>query len=218
MKSKRTSMIIAGIFITVGLIIGLGISSSLNIFTHGYSQDIKVSKESIDILSKINQAMSEVAAAVRPAVVNITSTKTVHMRGTPSPFFDDPFFREFFGNPFRGQERPRDFKQSGLGSGVIVAKDGYILTNNHVIKDADDIKVRLSDKRILKGKVVGTDPKTDLAVVKIAADNLPFLKFGDSDQLKVGDTVIAIGVPFGLTQTVTSGIISAKGRADVGLA
>ncbi|MDD5170791.1 MAG: Do family serine endopeptidase, partial [Syntrophales bacterium] len=82
----------------------------------------------------------------------------------------------------------------------------------------DDIKVRLSDKRILKGKVVGTDPITDLAVVKIAADNLPFLKFGDSDQLKVGDTVIAIGVPFGLTQTVTSGIISAKGRADVGLA
>jgi len=218
MKTNKKTMFIAISFITEGLIAGLVLSSSLNLFTNGYTQDIKISKESIDILSRMNLAMSEVAAAVKPAVVNISSTKTVHMRGIPSPFFDDPFFREFFGNPFQGREKQRDQKQSGLGSGVIVAKDGYILTNNHVIKDADEIKVRLSDKRVFKGKIVGADQKTDLAVIKIDADNLPVLKFGDSDQLKIGDMVIAVGNPFGLNQTVTSGIISAKGRADVGLA
>jgi serine protease Do len=218
MKTFKRITLIAVFFMTVGLVAGLVISSSLNLFTNGYTQDIKISRESIDILGKMNQAMSEVAAAVKPAVVNISSTKTVHTRGMPSPFFDDPFFREFFGNPFQGQERSRDYKQSGLGSGVLVAKDGYILTNNHVIKDADEIKVRLSDKRVFKGKIVGADPKTDLAVIKIDADNLPSLKLGDSDQLKVGDMVIAVGNPFGLNQTVTTGIISAKGRADVGLA
>jgi serine protease Do len=113
---------------------------------------------------------------------------------------------------------PKDFKQSGVGSGVIVDGEGYILTNNHVIKDADDIKVKLSDKKTYKGKVVGTDPKTDLAVIKISANNLPVMKLGNSDELKVGDKVIAIGNPLGLNQTVTSGIISATGRADVGIA
>ncbi|MGD0277092.1 MAG: DegQ family serine endoprotease, partial [Syntrophales bacterium] len=122
------------------------------------------------------------------------------------------------GNQFRSFEMPKDFKQSGVGSGVIVDGEGYILTNNHVIKDADDIKVKLSDKKTYKGKVVGTDPKTDLAVIKISANNLPVMKLGNSDELKVGDKVIAIGNPLGLNQTVTSGIISATGRADVGIA
>jgi serine protease Do len=169
-------------------------------------------------LTKINEATEEVANASKPAVVNITSTTTVHMRGFQSPFFDDPFFRQFFGNQFRSFEMPKDFKQSGVGSGVIVDGEGYILTNNHVIKDADDIKVKLSDKKTYKGKVVGTDPKTDLAVIKISANNLPVMKLGNSDELKVGDKVIAIGNPLGLNQTVTSGIISATGRADVGIA
>jgi serine protease Do len=217
MRHSKRSILIAALFVGVGLIIGLGISSSLNIFTRGFTQDVKISKESVEVLTKINQAMAEISAAVKPAVVGVVSTKTVHMRGMPSPFSDDPFFRQFFGNP-GGDGRPRNYKESGIGSGVIVTKDGYILTNNHVIKDADDIRVRLSDKRVLKGKVIGTDQKTDLAVIKINADGLPVLKMGDSQQMKVGETVIAIGNPFGLNQTVTSGIISAKGRADVGIA
>ena len=106
----------------------------------------------------------------------------------------------------------------GLGSGVIVGKEGYIITNNHVVQESDEIMVKLSDKRQFKGKVIGADPRTDLAVVKINAHNLPVLSLGDSDKLKVGEKVIAIGNPFGLNQTVTSGIISAIGRADVGIA
>jgi serine protease Do len=208
----------ATIFIVIGLIIGVIISSNINLLTEGYTEDIKISKESIDALTKINEAMSEVTSAVKPAIVNISSTKTFEARDFPSPFFNDPFFRDFFGNQFRNFQQPKERKQSGLGSGVIVAKDGYILTNNHVVKGADEIKVKLSDKREFKGKIVGTDQKTDLAVIKIAADNLPVIKLGDSDNLKVGETVIAVGNPFGLNQTVTSGIVSAKGRADVGIA
>jgi serine protease Do len=197
---------------------GLIISSNFNLFTKGYTEETKISKDAIDLLTKINEATAEVAAAAKPAVVNISSTKTIHMRGMASPFSDDPFFRQFFGDQFRQFEKPRDYKQSGLGSGVIVDKNGYILTNNHVIKDADDIKVRLSDKKVFKGKIVGADPKTDLAVIKIDAVNLPVISLGDSDKLQVGDRVIAVGNPFGLNQTVTTGIISAKGRADVGIA
>jgi len=218
MKRGKRLILAAVVFVTAGIIIGLGISSNLNIFTNGYTQEIKISKDSLDILGKFNSAVSEVAAAVTPAVVNISSTKTVRMRNAPSPFLDDPFFRDFFGGDLPKSGKSRDYKESGLGSGVIVSGDGYILTNNHVIKDADEISVRLSDKRVFKGKVIGADPKTDLAVVKISADKLPHLKLGDSDMLKVGEMIIAVGNPFGLNQTVTSGIISAKGRANVGLA
>jgi len=218
MKFSKRHVVIASLFIIMGVIIGLGISSSFNLFSKGYSEEAKISKEAIDLLTRINEATSEVASAVKPAVVNISSTTTVHMRGMSSPFFDDPFFREFFGDQFRSFNKPRNYKQSGLGSGVIVDKNGYILTNNHVIQGADDIKVRLSNKKIYTGKIVGTDSKTDLAVIKIDAGDLPVIRFGDSDHLKVGDRVIAVGNPFGLNQTVTTGIISATGRADVGIA
>jgi len=215
LRDKR--LWIAVVFVTVGVIVGLIISSSFNFFSKGYSET-KISKEAIDLLTKIDDATSEVAVSVKPAVVNISSTTTVRMRSMRSPFQDDPFFREFFGDSFRSFEKPREFKQSGMGSGVIVDKEGYILTNNHVVKDADEIKVTLSNKKVYKGKVIGTDPKTDIAVIKINDSNLPILKIGNSDQLKVGARVIAIGNPFGLNQTVTTGIISATGRADVGIA
>jgi serine protease Do len=162
--------------------------------------------------------MSEIVSAVKPSVVNISSTRTVSGGGVPSPFFNDPFFKRFFGDGFRFQDRQKEYKRSGLGSGVIVDKSGYILTNNHVIKGADEIKVTLSDKREFAGRVIGTDEKTDLAVIKINSDNLPVLKLGDSDKLKTGETVLAVGNPFGLNQTVTSGIVSATGRANVGIA
>ena len=217
MKMKKRYITIAGLFIVVGVILGLGISSSFNFFSQGYSQPPGISKDAIDLLSRIDEATAEVAAAVKPSVVNIASTTTVRMREMSNPFFNDPFFREFFGDQFR-QPRQRQEKRSGTGSGVIVDKDGYILTNNHVIKDAEEIKVTLSNKKVYKGKVVGKDPKTDLAVVKIDASNLPAVKIGNSDQLKVGMRVIAIGNPFGLNQTVTTGVISATGRANVGIA
>ncbi len=206
---KGRPVIYGTLFILVGLIIGLGISSNFNFHATGFGQDAKISQDSIEILSKTNKAMSEVAAAVKPSVVNVSSTKTIRTRGIQNPFFDDPFFRQFFGDGFGGFDRPREHKQSGMGSGVIVDKDGYIITNNHVIKDADEIKIKLSDKREFKGKIVGSDPKTDLAVIKIDAKNLPAIRIGDSDSLKVGEIVIAIGNPFGLSQTVTSGIVSA---------
>lgn len=217
---KRQKLAPAVIFITIGLVIGLGISFQFNATQSGFSEDTRpvITQESIDVLSKTNKAMSELVAAVTPSIVNISSTKTVKTPGFNSPFFNDPFFRRFFGDEFGHFNKPREYKQSGLGSGVIVDRDGYILTNNHVIKDADEIIVRLSDKREFKGKVIGTDPKTDLAVISIDAEDLPAIKITDSDDLKVGETVIAIGNPYGLNQTVTSGIVSAKGRANVGIA
>ena len=218
MMRKNPSLLYGATLILVGLIMGLGISSELNWHSKALSRESTISKEAIDILSRTGQAMAEVAAAVKPSVVNISSTKTVKTSGAQSPFADDPFFRRFFGDEFGHSARPREHKQSALGSGVIVDKDGYILTNNHVIKDADEIKVKLSDKREFKGKVIGTDPKTDLAVIKIDSNHLPVIRLGDSEKLKIGETVIAIGNPFGLSQTVTSGIVSATGRANVGIA
>lgn len=218
MTFKKKSFFIAATFTLIGLIIGLGLSSNLSFHSKAYTQESKISQESVDILSKTSQAMAEVAAGVKPAVVNVSSSRTIKTHGMPSPFFNDPFFRRFFGEEFGQFERPREHRQASLGSGVIVNKDGYILTNNHVIKDADEIKVRLSDKREFKGKVIGTDPKTDIAVIRIDSNHLPVIKWGDSDKLKAGETVIAIGNPYGLNQTVTSGIVSATGRANVGIA
>ncbi len=218
MSDQKRVFFRAATFLIVGLTIGLVISSGLGFHAKAYPQEPTISKESTDILSKIGHAMAEVTAAVKPAVVNISSTQTIRTQGIPSPFHNDPFFRRFFGDEFGQLEKPRQEKRASLGSGVIVDKDGYILTNYHVVKDADEIKVRLSDKREYKGKVIGADAKTDLAVVKIPSNHLPVVKLGDSDKLKVGETVIAIGNPFGLSQTVTSGIVSATGRANVGIA
>ncbi len=179
----------------------------------------KISGESVDFLIKTGQAMAEVAEAVKPSVVNISTVKTEKIMQSPfSPFFEDPFFRKFFDDQFRHRETPRERKSMSLGSGVIVSTDGYILTNNHVIRNADKIKVVLADKREFVGKVIGNDPKTDLSVIKIDADNLSAIKLGNSDELKVGELVLAIGNPYGLNQTITMGIVSAVGRANVGIA
>ena len=147
---------------------------------------------------------------VTPAVVNISTKTRVRVN---NPFFDDPVFRQFFG--LNGS--PREQVEQSLGSGVIVdAAKGYILTNNHVVGGADDITVTLQDGRNVKGTLVGTDPATDVAVVKITADHLQALPIADSSALRVGDFVVAVGDPFGLGQTVTSGIISALGRSGLG--
>jgi Do/DeqQ family serine protease len=126
------------------------------------------------------------------------------------PFTDDPFFRQFFGD--RGSQPPVERQREGLGSGVIIDSNGYILTNHHVIDGADQIKIDLNDNRTLAAKVVGSDPPSDLAVLKVDASSLPVLALGDSDRTRVGDVVLAIGNPLGVGQTVTMGIVSAKGR------
>src|SRR5208337_3832082 len=164
--NKRTYAI-AALFTFVGLVLGLSISSSLGIHTKAYAEEPKISKEAIDVLSKADEAMAEVAAAVKPAVVNVSTTRTIKTPGITNSFFNDPFFRQFFGNAFGNAESPREHKQASLGSGVIIDHAGYILTNNHVVKDADEIKIKLSDGREFKGKVIGTDEKTDIAVIKI---------------------------------------------------
>jgi serine protease Do len=161
-----------------------------------------------------SKAFSEIANSVSPVVVNISTTKIVK-REAPS-FFDDPFFN-FFG-PSQDFGSPKKWKEQSLGSGVIVSGDGYIITNNHVIEQAEEIKVTLYDKKSFKGKIVGADPKTDIAVIKINAGGLPAAAWADSDKLQVGEFVLAIGNPFGLSHTVTMGIISAVGRASVGIA
>lgn len=167
-----------------------------------------------------NDTFIAVAKLARASVVNIASSQKSKESSERffNPFFDDPMFRRFFGEPpERRGPAPREHREQGLGSGVIVSADGYILTNNHVVEQADDIKVLLPDKRTFKAKIVGTDPKTDVAVIKIDARDLPTLVWGDSSQLQVGELVLAVGNPFGLNQTVTMGIISAVGRANMGI-
>jgi serine protease Do len=182
-------------------------------------------QDSRAILQGLQDAFVQVAQAAKPSVVNIATTQ----RPVPSegrrgqqqvpPSFRGPF-REFFGEDFMerffGEGQPRE--RHSLGSGVIVDKRGYILTNNHVIEQADEIEVRLSDKRKLKASVVGKDPKTDLAVIKVeASEDLPVARLGDSEKIRIAEWVMAIGNPFGLTQTVTVGVVSAVGRSDVGI-
>jgi S1-C subfamily serine protease len=167
----------------------------------------------IDALERQNQAYERIAKAVTPAIVAIQSTQVIKVQ--QSPFLSDPFFRQFFGNMF--PQVPREQKEKALGSGVIVSPEGYIVTNNHVIAKATEISVTLADKRTFKGKVVGADPSTDVAVVKIDGSGLPTATFGNSDQLKVGDTVMAFGNPFGQYFTVTRGIVSALGRSGMGI-
>ena len=152
---------------------------------------------------------ADVVSKAAPAVVTIHSQMRVR-QPQQYPFGNDPFFREFFGDRIPQQAPER--RQEGLGSGVIVGQDGYVLTNHHVIDGADRIKVDLNDNRTLEAKVVGSDPPSDLAVLKIEASGLPVLALGDSDRTRVGDVVLAIGNPLGVGQTVTMGIISAKGR------
>jgi serine protease Do len=165
----------------------------------------------------------DVAQHVRPAVVHLgTIQRAKNRRGPNLPQGnDDPFFRDFF-NQFFGSEGPdsrSEFRRPGLGSGVIIDKRGLVLTNFHVVKGADEILIRLSDKREYRGQILGTDPKTDLAVVKFQPDHeITVASLGNSDALRVGEWAIAIGNPFGLDQTVTVGVISATGRSDVGIA
>jgi serine protease Do len=181
--------------------------------------------QSIDILRQTGKAFASIAEKDSPAVVSIKANQAITQ--TSSPFgespFDDEFFQQFFGRQYRRQQpqqrqpQQRKIIRPVQGSGFIVSQDGYILTNSHVVEDAEKIMVTLLDGRELQAKLIGTDPSTEVAVVKIDANDLHYLEMADSDTLEVGEWVLAIGNPFGLAHTVTVGIVSAKGRSGLGL-
>lgn len=197
--------LIAGITLLVFVFAGTG-----RLTTTTYAEN--ATKQQLQDLSA---AFRDVAKTVSPAVVYISTEQTVKGQGTnPQDMFNDDFFRRFFGVPEGGDQ---EYKQNGLGSGFLIRDDGYILTNNHVIDQADEITVTLPDKREFTAKLIGKDSKTDVAVIKIEGKDFPIVQFGDSDTIEVGDWAIAIGTPFGLSQTVTAGIISASGRSNIGI-
>jgi len=214
MEQKKNFKTILIALLLAGAILGSG---------YGLSTVIKPNNSSAAPVSAVSETpmipanFSELAEKVRPGVVNIQVVKKVKnigfgFRNFGSPFGEKNPFGDFFGPFFEGNP-PRDFEQRGVGSGFVMNREGYILTNNHVIEDADQIKVKLANGKEYNGKIVGRDPKTDLALLKIeGASDLHPLKLGNSDDLKVGSWVVAVGSPFGLEQTVTAGIVSAKGR------
>jgi serine protease Do len=171
--------------------------------------------------AKLGTSYAAIVKKAAPSVVYVYTTKTVKQGfdWNQHPFFNEEWFRKFFGDRFQAPGRaPRQFKERGLGSAVVVTRDGYLLTNNHVVDGADEIKVMLAkDKQEYIAKVVGRDPRTDIAVLKIEGKDLPFITMGDSDKLEVGDVVLAVGNPFGVGQAVTMGIISATGRGGLGI-
>jgi len=221
---QRSPWLVSGLLIGVGVLIGLVAASDLGWLPFGHAvpeTSIRPAPVAVPpVAIGGDQNFVQIAKSVKPAVVNIFTTRTG--KGGEGPHampFDDPFFRRFFGEEFfKRFEAPRERKERSLGSGVIVDASGLIITNNHVVSKADEIKVFLSDKREFKAKLIGTDSKTDLAVLKVEAEGLHTIPWSDSDKLEVGEFVLAVGNPFGLTQTVTMGIVSAVGRASMGIA
>ena len=178
---------------------------------------IKVEHTPVDRELRPIASFAPIVKTAAPSVVNIYSTRIIQERPRRNPFQDDPFFRQFFGNQGLSDDQGRSRKEQSLGSGVIVSPDGYILTANHVVDGADEIKVSINGgKKEFTARVIGKDKPTDVAVLKIDAKDLPAITLADSDQLAVGDIVLAIGDPFGVGQTVTMGIVSALARSGLG--
>ncbi|MCE5195015.1 MAG: DegQ family serine endoprotease [Nitrospiraceae bacterium] len=206
--------ILIGFFILfIGFFLGWLIFSLLGITAGIGRSSVMVAPRVPSQIIETSKAFSEIANAVSPVVVNISTTKVVKKNYQ----FEDPFYN-LFDPSLNEPGAPKKWREQSLGSGVIVSEDGYIVTNNHVVEKADEIKVLLFDKRSFTGKVVGSDPKTDIALVKINAKDLITARWGNSEKLEVGEFVLAIGSPFGLSHTVTMGIISAIGRVSVGIA
>jgi serine protease Do len=221
MKSKRIHLLPwAGVLI-IGVAVGMILTSNLGWTPKGMADKktdpVVLGSQSAPLQELLNvqntsKAFTVISREMLPAVVSVATSKIVKRSQQEDEFFNNPFFRDFFGksNPFR---QPQNQKMEGLGSGVIVSKDGYILTNNHVVEQADDITVSLYDHRQFAAKVVGKDPLTEVAVIKIEAKDLPVARLGNSDELEIGEWVLAFGNPLGLNSTVTAGIVSAKARA-----
>src|SRR5436190_2784700 len=212
--SKRVARTAAAVFASTLLVTGIA--------WRGIADEQAATAKAATVTSTLTapvagarDSYADVVSVVTPGVVTIHASGKAKVSPTQFQVPDDDFFQQFFGNRRapRGQQQPRTFKQQALGSGVIVTTDGYVLTNNHVVDGADDIKVDLNDDRTLTAKVVGTDKPSDLALLKIEGSNFHAVALGNSDGVKVGDVVLAIGNPLGVGQTVTMGIISGKGRS-----
>ncbi|HZI19923.1 MAG TPA: DegQ family serine endoprotease [Pyrinomonadaceae bacterium] len=195
------------IFILLLLLASLAVSGCRD-----RGQSFKLPEPSAGVAPEVEKnSFAGLVERVQPAVVTVRSAR-VTRAPQQHPFMDDPFFRDFFGQRGMPQQQPRGQVQQGLGSGVVISADGYIVTNHHVIDGAEQIVAEFSDRRTFEAKLVGSDPPSDLAVLKIEANDLPVLTLGNSDNVRVGDVVLAVGNPLGVGQTVTQGIISAKGR------
>ena len=202
------------LFATASFIYFVTQSGTENSSVNANDSVLKVAEAKPPALSGPVSYSSAVKAAA-PAVVNINTEKVITVGS--HPFFSDPLFKQMFGNMIAEGSENRKRVENSLGSGVIINRDGYVLTNNHVIQGADAIQVSLKDGRSSTATVIGTDPETDIALLKIDLDNLPVIAIGDSEQLEIGDVVLAIGNPFGVGQTVTMGIVSATGRTQLGI-
>jgi len=215
---KKKRFVIVPLLIFIGIVIGLGLSINFNTQQVSLAEKSLVPRETRKELDRISNALSQLAAAVSNSVVNVSTTRIAEQEENPlDELFNHPFFRRFFEEPPGLDEPHKQFRTSGLSSGVIVSGNGHILTNNHVIEGAEEIVITLHDKRTFQAKIMGTDPKTDLALLKIDAVDLPALVMNDKYDLRVGELVVAVGIPFGLSHTVTMGIVSAVGRSNVGI-
>ncbi len=229
-KHKKICFIISTVIILLLFAIPLSAFAQPKGRGASHPSDLTADTNSIDTLRRMGKAFADIAQKASPAVVGLKAEKTVtrqySMRQRPfgdqfDPFSDDFFDYFFRRSPSPRQEAPRReyrIPQTSQGSGFIISADGYILTNNHMVGEAEKVEIELADGRKFTAEIKGADPESDVAVVKIDAENLPYLELADSDKLEVGEWVLAIGNPFGLSQTVTAGIVSAKGRSDVGLA
>jgi serine protease Do len=213
------------LLVAVGLIFTISASNSSSL--NSSMRETAVEDQVITPAEKLGDAFAMVAAHVKPAVVSVFSERSINTQTEDSPNpLDDDLLRRFFGdkvppNLRQNPQRSNPGIQRGMGSGMIIDTDGHILTNNHVVQDETRLQVQLADKRQFDAEVVSTDPRTDVAIIKLKGDfpsDLPVAQLGDSDKLRPGDIVMAVGAPFGLQQTVTHGIISATGRSDVGIA
>lgn len=216
MKERRSVVFSKPAALVLGMILGAAGLGIAHTTTKAVTNPPATLKMADSTEGPSSSSFAPVLKKVLPSVVNISSSKVVKA----APQMDarlDPFFRQFFGDEGGPLNIPKDRREKSLGSGVIVSPEGYILTNNHVVDGATDVRVTLSDKREFEARTVGTDPKTDVAVLKIEAPNLKSITLGDSSKVEVGDTALAIGDPFGVGQTVTRGIISAKGRGNLGI-
>ncbi|HTA46666.1 MAG TPA: DegQ family serine endoprotease [Bryobacteraceae bacterium] len=204
---KRKGLIALGVVTLTGGLVAVGF---------GYSTS-RISLKLADANEGPSRiTMAPAARAAMPSVVKISSSKVVRQPAGLNGQGMDPLFRQFFGDQ-GGFQAPRSHREGGLGSGVIISPDGYILTNNHVVDGATDVSVTMPDRREFKARVIGTDKRTDVALIKIEASNLPAITIGNSSRLQVGDAVLAIGNPYGVGQTVTMGIVSAVGRSNLGI-
>ena len=208
---RYQTWLVAGLMLVVGSVAGGAfVGASMVQASHAPEAAFAVAAPSVREAASMPATFAPVVKAVLPAVVNISSTKVIRTSGFPQ---DNPFGDLFPG--FRMPDRP--MRQQGEGSGVIVSADGYIVTNNHVVDGATELTVSMADKREMKARVIGTDAKTDIALIKVDAKDLPHVVLGDSSKVEVGDIALAMGNPFGLGQTVTMGIISATGRGGLGI-